>query len=245
MAGTVGQNAMVLAAGLATRMGDLSKVVPKPLVQVKGVSLIDRHRAHACRAGIRKLVVNVHHLADQMEDHLAASVKAGEVVISDERDLLLETGGGVKKALPLLGPDPFFVMNGDALWIDNNRPNLERLCAAWDPSQMDILLLLVPTDEALGYDGVGDFFASSGGVQPIRFRDDAPDAPYMYGGIQLVTPSLYDDMPNGPFSNREIFRKAFANGRLYGLPIDGHWMHVGTEQAIGEAEVRLTALGAS
>jgi len=239
----VGQRAMILAAGLGTRMGELSKQLPKPLVKVKGVSLIDRQIAHALKVGIQHFVVNVHHHARQMEHHLAAAARAGNLVFSDERDQLLETGGGVKKAIPLLGSQPFFVINGDALWVDSNAPNLERLRTAWDASLMDILLLLVPTHEALGYDGVGDFFAAPGGVQPIRFRDDAARAPYMYGGVQLVEPSLYDDMPEGPFSNREIFRKAFSRGRLYGLPIDGYWMHVGTKAAIGDTEARLTALG--
>jgi N-acetyl-alpha-D-muramate 1-phosphate uridylyltransferase len=240
---------MILAAGLGRRMGALSDDKPKPLTDVLGVCLLDRLRRHARVAGVQKLVVNVHHLADQVEAHLSGSIKDGSLIISDERSALLETGGGVKKALPLLGADPFFVINGDALWVDAQESNLLRLKKAWDPRRMDALLLLVPTEAALGYDGVGDFFATAdfgiGGGQPIRFRGDAPSAPYIFGGVQLLEPSLYHGMPSGAFSNRDIYHKAFANGRLYGLPIEGHWMHVGTKAAIAEAEAKLKSIGAN
>lgn len=236
---------MILAAGLGTRMGALSDHTPKALTKVGGICLIDRLRAHAASAGVINLVINVHHLADQMEAHLKTEINAGVVSISDERDALLETGGGVKKALPQLGPDPFFVMNSDALWIDAGVSNLVRLKSAWDPALMDALLLLVPTKYALGYDGVGDFFAKPGGLQPIQFRGDAEAAPFMFGGVQLLQPTLYDGMPDGAFSNRQVYRKAASAGRLYGLPIEGHWMHVGTKEAIADAELKLASVGAA
>jgi MurNAc alpha-1-phosphate uridylyltransferase len=236
---------MILAAGLGTRMGAISQSTPKPLVEVAGISLMDRLLAHAKMAELERLIVNVHHLAEQMEAALEDEIAAGFVQISDERNTLLETGGGVKKALPLLGEDPFFVMNGDALWVDKAESNLARLKAHWDASKMDALLMLVPTADALGYDGVGDFFADDDTLQPIRFRDDAASAPYMFGGVQIIDPSLYEGTPEGPFSNRAVFRKAAARGRLYGLAINGHWMHVGTPEAISAAEEKLAAIGAA
>jgi len=240
----LGAHGMILAAGLGTRMGDLSEHTPKPLTKVNGVCLLDRLLAHADAASLRQLVVNVHHLPEQIETHLADRIAAGTVQISDERDALLETGGGVKKALPLLGTEPFFVMNGDALWINAEKNNLLRLRDAWDPAHMDALLLLVPREEALGYEGKGDFFAAPGGVQPIRFRNTAPAAPYIFGGVQLLDPHLYDGMPTDAFSNREVYRQAVSRGRLYGLPIKGNWMHVGTPEAIAAAEEKLRAIGA-
>jgi MurNAc alpha-1-phosphate uridylyltransferase len=239
-----GTHAMILAAGLGTRMGQLSRTMPKPLVKVSGKSLLERLLAQARAAGVEKTIVNVHHLAEQIEDFLAAHPHADNIEISDERTELLETGGGVKKALPKLGEGPFFVMNGDALWVDNAKSNLQRLRESFDPNLMDVLLLLAPTEQALGYDGVGDFFAEAGAAQPIRFRDDAPRAPYMFAGVQLIDPALYQGTPAGPFSNREVFRKAASKGRLYGLPIEGHWMHVGTPEAIGAAEAKLAEIGA-
>ena len=245
---TLGSKAMILAAGLGSRMGTLSDTLPKPLVQVKGITLLDRLLAHVASAGVQQTVVNVHHLADQIARHLSGKIRSGQVLISDERDALLETGGGVKKALALLGKDPFFVLNSDALWVDAAEAQLHLIRAAWQPEKMDVLLLLVPTENALGYDGVGDFFAGvsdpTSKIRTVQFRDDADSAPFMFGGVQLVEPSLYSGMPDGAFSNREIFRKAAALGRLYGLEIDGHWMHVGTQDAISAAEEKLNRLDA-
>ena len=240
-----GMKAMVLAAGRGTRMGAMSDTTPKPLVPVRGVPLIDRIQTHLKRAGVGPMVVNVHHLADRMEAHLVDGVRAGSVLISDERAALLETGGGVKKALPLLGNAPFFVINSDALWVDGASSTLDRMAAAFEPSMMDVLLLLVPTHAALGYDGAGDFIPETDCADPvsIAFRGDAPTAPVMFGGIQIVKPGLYDGMPDGAWSNREIFHRAAALGRLYGLKHDGHWMHVGTPEAIRAAEDKLTSLG--
>jgi len=235
---------MILAAGKGTRMGNLSDKRPKPLTHVAGRCLLDRILAHLSAAHVDNIVVNVHHLASQMETYLTPLIERGTVTISDERNGLLETGGGVKKALPLLGTDPFFVINGDALWTDVGQSNLARLKGAWNPTDMDVLLLLVKRDEALGYEGAGDFFAQEGtGATPLQFRGDAENAPYVFGGVQIVCPDLYQDMPEGAWSNREIFRKAVAQGRLYGLEIDGSWMHVGTAEAIMAAEKKLVQLG--
>ena len=238
--------AMVLAAGRGTRMGALSEHMPKPLVPVLGKPLLDRILAHLYATGIGPTVINVHHLADQLEAHLQSHLAKGDVVISDERDALLETGGGVKKALSLLGDDAFLVINSDALWVDGNAPTLRRLQEAFDPAIMDVLLLTVKTDEAAGYDGVGDFISDTmkPGPVPVQFRGDAAAAPVMYGGIQIVNPSLYDGTPDGAWSNREIFRKAAAKNRLYGLLHDGLWMHVGSPEGVTLAEARLKAAGA-
>ncbi|WP_262692121.1 nucleotidyltransferase family protein [Kordiimonas aestuarii] len=237
---------IILSAGLGTRMGDMSKRTPKPLVYVAGRTLLDRALDRTDEAGFDCVVVNVHHHADQLEAHLARRIDAGQVVISDERDKLLDTGGGVKKALPLLGKHPFFTINSDALWLDGAGSALLRLASAFDADRMDALLLLIPTPDALGYDGVGDFipFADGMGPMPIDFRGEAPVAPVMYGGIQMIASSLYDNTPDGAWSNRVVFRKAAAAGRLFGLVHDGHWMHVGTPEGVTDAEARLKELGA-
>lgn len=238
--------AIVLSAGLGTRMGSMSRTTPKPLVQVAGKPLLDHTFEKLDVAGIGPVVVNVHHLADKIEAHLSSRIADGRVLISNERDTLLDTGGGVKKALPLLGPAPFFAINSDALWCDGGVPTLTRLHQAFDPAEMDVLLLLVRTEDALGYDGPGDFIPERQDekLTPIRFRGDAPSAPVMFGGIQIVAPSIYDDMPDGVWSNREIFRKAAARGRLYGLIHDGRWFHVGTPEAVRQAEEQLQQLDA-
>ncbi|WP_417449929.1 nucleotidyltransferase family protein [Kordiimonas sp.] len=237
---------IILSAGLGRRMGELSAHTPKPLVRVAGRALLDRALDRTDEAGLDRVVVNVHHHADQIEDHLASRIGAGQVVISHERDKLLDTGGGVKKALPLLGEHPFFTINSDALWLDGAGSTLLRLASVFDADRMDALLLLIPTPEALGYDGVGDFIPFAGGMGPvpISFRGEAPAAPVMYGGIQMIVPSLYDSTPVGAWSNRLVFRKAADAGRLFGLVHDGHWMHVGTPEGVMDAEARLKELGA-
>ncbi|TNE67214.1 MAG: nucleotidyltransferase family protein [Alphaproteobacteria bacterium] len=233
---------MVLAAGKGTRMGAISDTLPKPMVPVAGRTLIDRILDHLAAAGIHKPVINVHHLADMLEDHLA-----GRAVISDERDQLLETGGGVKKALPLLGRDPVFLINSDALWTDGETSLLARMHDCFDTETMDVLLMLVRREDALGHEGAGDFLCDimPGRPVPLAFRGTAPTAPVIFAGVQVVNPAMYDDMPEGRWSNKLIFEKAQASGRLYGLLHDGDWMHVGTPEAIREAEARLAALGAA
>ncbi|MBL4838117.1 MAG: nucleotidyltransferase family protein [Kordiimonadaceae bacterium] len=241
---------MILAAGKGSRMGVQSATVPKPLTVVAGQTLLARLLHHLRAALCTQVVVNVHHLPEKIEAALEPEIETGYVTISDERSGLLETGGGVKKALPLLGADPFYVVNGDALWVDasadNAFGNLARLKALWDGAQMDVLLLLVKREDALGYEGVGDFFAEGNSdVLQVEFRNERPDAPYVFGGVQLVAPDAYTDMPEGSWSNREIFRAAAKKGRLRGLLIDGHWMHVGTMGAVAEAEQKLAEIGAA
>jgi MurNAc alpha-1-phosphate uridylyltransferase len=241
--------AMVLAAGKGKRMGSLSDHTPKPLTRVLDISLLDRILDKLFQADVRPVVLNIHHLADQLEAHIACHKGQGDIIISDERDALLETGGGVRKALPLLEKE-FLVINSDILWHDatQGKTAIEQLQHVWDPAKMDVLLLLISVDHAYGYGGVGDFFYDAQGdalyeANKIHFRGDADHSPYMFGGIQIVKASMYDDMPDGAWSNREIFRKAAANGRLYGAPYEGLWMHVGTEDAIKDAEDRLLSLG--
>ncbi|WP_417464175.1 nucleotidyltransferase family protein [Kordiimonas sp.] len=234
--------AIVLSAGLGTRMGAMSQITPKPLVPVLGQPLLDHTFAKLDALGVGPVVVNVHHLADKIEEHLSARIRDGRVLISDERAALLDTGGGVKKVLPLLGADPFFAINSDALWLDGARPTLARLQEAFDPSVMDVLLLLVRTEHAHGYDGPGDFIPQLPleDVTPVEFRGEALSAPVMFGGIQVVAPEMYEGMPEGTWSNREIFRKAAARGRLYGMVHDGRWFHVGTPEAVSEAEAEIS-----
>lgn len=239
------KRAIVLAAGKGTRMGPLSDHTPKPLTMVSGRTLLDRILDHLKMSGVEKTVVNIHHLADVLEKHLGPCIADKSVTLSDERSELLETGGGVKKALPSLGNDPFFVINGDALWVDGQHNNLNAMKAAFSPDEMDILLLLAPKDGCLGYDGAGDFLgAEEEGLFKLTFRGDAGTAPYVFAGVQITKPQLYADTPDGPWSNVELFRKAAMQGRLYGLLIDGYWMHVGTPDAITEAEAKLQELGA-
>lgn len=239
--------AMILAAGKGTRMGEMSARLPKPLVPVLGRTLLDRALDRLDEISAAPVVVNVHHLADQMEAHLAPRVAAGKAMISDERDALLETGGGVKKALPMLGDAPFLVINSDALWLDapGEETALTALATAFDPARMDALLLLVATEAALGYEGTGDFFAGGDPAAPalLRFRGEAPSSPFMYGGIMMTSPAAYEDTPDGAWSNSHMFRRAAGNGRLFGLRHRGDWMHVGSPEGVRDAEARLLALG--
>lgn len=234
-------HAFVLAAGLGTRMRPITDRLPKPLVEVGGRTMLDRALDRLERAGIGTAIVNVHYLADQIERHLAAR-PAPRIIISDERDLLLETGGGIVKALPLLGADPFLVMNSDSLWIDGASDNLARLVEAWDGTRMDGLLLLAPTSASLGYDGRGDFQMDAGGV--LTRREQGQVAPFVYAGVAILKPSLFAGDAVEPFSLNRQFDRALAKGRLYGLRLDGVWLHVGTPDAIPQAEAALAASAA-
>jgi MurNAc alpha-1-phosphate uridylyltransferase len=226
--------AMVLAAGLGTRMQPLTDTVPKPLVKVGGKALIDYVLERIEAAGVERIVVNVHHLADTLERHLAGRK---DVVISDERGVLLETGGGVVKALPLLGPQPFFLVNSDTLWIDGVRPNLHCLADAFDPASMDALLLLAPAAASVGYSGRGDYAMDPQGRLERRGERDV--VPFVYAGAAILRPELFADAPSGAFSLTRMFARAEAAGRLHGLRLEGVWMHVGTPSAIAEAEAAL------
>jgi MurNAc alpha-1-phosphate uridylyltransferase len=232
------QTAMVLAAGLGKRMRPITTTIPKPLVQVGGKALIDYTLDRIEEAGIERVVVNVHYLADLIERHLAGRTAPG-VVISDERDMLLETGGGLKKALPLLGREPFLTFNSDSIWIEGPQPNLRRFVHAWDPERMDILMLLAPTATSVGYEGYGDFSMDPDGR--LRRRAEREVTPFVYAGVAVVKPELLSNTPDGPFSANVLYDRAIEAGRLYGLRLDGQWLHVGDPQSLAEAEQSFAA----
>jgi MurNAc alpha-1-phosphate uridylyltransferase len=232
---------MVLAAGLGTRMRPLTDKVPKPLVPVGGKPLINHVLDRLAAAGVETAVVNVHHLADQLEQHLKPR-RAPKIVISDERDVVLGTGGGVAKALPLLGPAPFVLVNSDTLWIDGVKPNLERLAAAFRPDRMDALLLLAPTATSVGYGGRGDFSMAPDGR--LRRRGERDVVPFVYAGIAMLSPALFRDAPGGAFALTQLFDRAIEQERLFGLRLEGVWMHVGTPDAVAAAERAILASAA-
>lgn len=232
------RTAMVLAAGLGQRMRPLTDTRPKPLVVVAGKTLLDHTLDRLAQAGVAQAIVNVHYLADQIEAHLRTRASP-RIIISDERDALLETGGGVVKALPLLGDAPFFHLNSDTLWIDGVRPNLARLAEHFDPAAMDALLLLAPAVTSIGYDGKGDYFMQADGRLMRRGARDV--APFVFAGAAILSPALFADAPKGAFSLTRLFDRAMAAGRLHGLRMEGVWMHVGTPQAIAQAEAAIAA----
>jgi MurNAc alpha-1-phosphate uridylyltransferase len=237
----VPRSAMVLAAGLGTRMRALNGNLPKPLIEVGGKALIDHVLDRLAVAGVERAVVNVHHLADTLERHLA-SRRAPQIVVSDERDKLLGTGGGVVKALPALGDAPFFHVNSDTIWIDGVRPNLERLAAAFDPARMDALLLLAPTATSIGYAGRGDFAMHPDGR--LRRRGEREVVPFVYAGAAVLSPALFAGAPDGAFSLTQLFDQAIEAERLFGLRLEGVWMHVGTPEAVAAAEAAIVASAA-
>jgi N-acetyl-alpha-D-muramate 1-phosphate uridylyltransferase len=225
--------AMVLAAGLGVRMRPLTDRMPKPLVRVAGRALLDHVLDKLGDAGVGEAVVNVHYLPDQIIDHVAPRARP-RVIISDERDEVLGTGGGVVKALPLLGHAPFFHVNADTMWIDGVRPNLARLAEAFDPSRMDILLLMAPTTSSIGYGGRGDYAMLPDGA--LRKRREHQVVPFVYAGAAIMSPSLFTEAPSGQFSLTKMFDAANEQERLFGLRLEGVWMHVGTPEAIHAAE---------
>ena len=230
--------AIVLAAGLGTRMRPYNGHVPKPLVQIGGKSLIDYSLDRLADAGVERVVVNVHHLADAVERHLA-SRKRPQIVISDERAELLGTGGGIAKALPQLGDAPFFLVNSDTVWLDGVKPNFARLADAFDPATMDALLLLAPTAESIGYGGRGDFAMLPDGR--LRRRGEREVVPFVYAGAAILSPALFAGAPAGAFPLTPLFDRAGAKDRLFGLRLEGLWMHVGTPEAVAAAEAALAA----
>ena len=225
--------AMVLAAGLGLRMRPLTERMPKPLVTVAGRSLLDHVLDKLGDAGVSETIVNVHYLPDQIIGHVAGRTKP-RVTISDERGEVLGTGGGVVKALPLLGQAPFFLVNADTLWIDGVRPNLARLAETFDPARMDILLLMAPTASSIGYEGSGDYAMLPDGA--LRKRKEHQVVPFVYAGAAVMSPSIFAGAPSGEFSLTKMFDAANAQERLFGLRLDGMWMHVGTPDAVGAAE---------
>lgn len=227
------QAAMVLAAGKGTRMLPITENTPKPLVPVRGKPLVDYALDAAQSAGARRIVVNVHHLADQMEAHLAGSGHSG-IAVSDERECLLDSGGGVAKALPLLGDAPFYLLNADSFWVEGYRPNLAHLHDHWRDDAMDILLLTAGMENSVGYAGLGDFFMDADGR--LKRRMERHVAPFVYAGAAIIHPRVFTDVPDGPFSLNLLFDRAIEQERMYGIRLDGLWLHVGTPQAIHEAE---------
>jgi N-acetyl-alpha-D-muramate 1-phosphate uridylyltransferase len=234
--GAVPDRAMVLAAGLGTRMRAFNGQAPKPLVRVGGKALIDHVLDRLADSGVERAVVNVHHLADQIENHLRGRQRP-RIIISDERQGLLGTGGGVVKALAWLGAAPFFHVNSDTIWIDGVRPNLGRLAAAFDPDRMDALLLLAPTATSIGYAGRGDYAMAPDG-RLIR-RGERDVVPFVYAGAAILAPPLFRGAPPGAFPLTAMFDRAGEAERLYGLRLEGVWMHVGTPEAVAAAEVAI------
>ena len=234
---TAPTTAMVLAAGLGTRMRPLTNDRPKALVEVGGRALIDHVLDRLADAGVERAVVNVHWFADRLETHLQGRARPA-IAISDERLQLLETGGGLKKAHPLLGDDPVFVANIDSVWMDRgDAPWADALVRLWDPTRMDACLLLATREGAIGFEGDGDFFLAGDGR--LTFRGEAPSAPFAYMGVHITRPDYADGGPDGPFSLSPLGRASAAAGRLYGCVHDGAWMHVGDPGARDEAEARL------
>jgi MurNAc alpha-1-phosphate uridylyltransferase len=227
--------AMVLAAGLGKRMRPLTASQPKPLVRVAGKPLIDHALDRLAEAGVGRAVVNVHYLADALEAHVTART-APQVTVSDERALLLETGGGMVKALPHL-PDPFFALNADNVWLDGPNTAFAELSRRWNPAEMDALLLLVPHARAANFNGPGDFHLDPNGL--LSRRKDGRIAPFIYTGIQLVSHRLLREAPEGAFSTNILWNRAIEEGRLYGLSFGGLWFEVGTPQAIRPTEEAL------
>ncbi len=226
-------SAMVLAAGRGARMRPLSAMTPKPLIEVAGQALIDHVFDRLDGAGVQRIVVNVHYLADLIEVHVRRR-KGERVSISDERAEMLETGGGVVKALPLLGDAPFLVANSDTFFIEGASNNLKRMIAAFDPAEMDGLLLLADTVSAVGYDGRGDFALSPDGR--LERRPERRIAPFVYAGCAVFAPRAFEGAPEGKFSLNVTFDRLIAEGRLFGLRLDGIFLHVGTPESIRVAE---------
>ena len=227
--------AMVMAAGLGKRMRPLTATRPKPLIEVAGKPLIDHALERLRAAGVRKAIVNVHYLADAVEAHLANRPPGLETAFSDEREMLLETGGGLVKALPLIDTDPFLVVNSDNLWIDGPVDALQLLAADWDEERMDALLLLVPLARAHCHAGRGDFHMSATGA--LSRRRPRGVAPFVFTGIQMVSKRLFEgEVPEGPFSTNLLWDRAIAAGRCFGAVHQGLWFDIGRPESIRKAE---------
>jgi len=225
--------AMVLSAGLGTRMAAVNGKLPKPLIPLNGKALIDRVLDRIGEAGVRRAVVNVHHHADLIERHLKDR-RTPRVEFSDERALLLDTGGGVKKALPRLGPRPFLIHNADSVWIESVGSNLARLFDSWDGTRMDCLLMLAPASISQGYQGRGDFALEADGR--IRRRGEQEVVPFVFAGVSIAHPRLFGGSPEGAFSLNLLWSRSIAAGRAWGMRMEGVWMHVGTPEALAQAE---------
>lgn len=232
-----------MAAGLGTRMRPLTNDRPKPLVEIAGKPMIDHVIAALARAGVEHAVVNVHYLPEQIVAHLGAESQGVQVSISDESDLLLETGGGLVKAAPMIATDAFYCVNSDNIWTEDGAAALTRLAAAWDAERMDALLLLIPHARAHNHRGKGDFAMDE--AARLTRRGQADSAPYIFTGVQILHRRLLDGAPDGPFSTNLLWDRALASGRLFGLEHRGHWFDVGTPEAIAPTEGFLTQAGAA
>ncbi len=227
------KRAMIMGAGHGTRMAPLTDDKPKPLVPFMGKPLIDHALGRLTAAGIEEVVVNLHAHADLLEAHLK-KVAAPRIVFSDEREALLDTGGGVKKARHLLGDDPIITFNSDSVWIEGRRPTLTRMMDAWNADEMDALLMIASATNTIGEVRRGDFTMEPDG-RLVR-REEQAVAPFMFAGVQIVNPMLFDEGPDGPFSTNLIWDRAMERRRLFGLRMEATWMHVGTPEDLADAE---------
>ncbi|MER0239943.1 nucleotidyltransferase family protein [Fulvimarina sp. MAC8] len=235
------KTAMMLSAGLGKRLRPITSTVPKPLVEVRGKALIDYGLDALVRAGIEKVVVNVHYLPDLMRAHLRKR-KDIEIVVSDESDLLLDSGGGIVKALPHLGSEPFFVLNSDTFWIESYRANLDVLADLWRPDQMDVSLLIADMAQSTGYDGRGDFVMNAAGR--LTRREERDMSPFIYAGAGIFKPELFEGYEAKPFSLNRIFDSTIEAERIFGVRLSGLWLTVGTPLAIKQAEAAFLASAA-
>ena len=233
------KTAMVMAAGYGKRLRPLTDSVPKPLVKVLGVPMIDVVLGRLAAAGVERAVINLHHLGGMIRDHLKHRTDI-EIVFSEESEIL-ETGGGIVQALPLLGPDPFFAVNAKIIWLNGRTDVLRRLADTWNDAEMDGLLLLQPTVTAVGYEGRGDFLMDQNGR--LARREEWRVAPLVYAGIQILHPRLFQDAPQGAFSTNILWDRAIAQGRLFGIRHDGEWYHVSTPKHLEDVERHLTFHG--
>ncbi len=228
------ETAMILAAGFGTRMRPLTDERPKPMVELAGRPMIDHVLARLEKVGIRRAIVNLHYRGDVLENHLNLRHQKPDILFSDERQMILDTGGGIKHALPLIGMQPFLLHNSDSVWLERETDNISRLFAHYDPEKMDALLLMAPVKTSLGYDGRGDFFIEPEGFLRRRAADES--SPNVFTGVSILHPRLFNDCPNGAFSINILWDRAIKAGRVFGMPFEGLWMHVGTPEALSAAE---------
>lgn len=225
--------AMVFAAGLGTRMRPITNHIPKPLVEIGGRTMLDHMLDRLAEGGVTRAIVNVHHLADQIETHLKGRTRP-EIVISDEREKLLDQGGGIRKALPLIGDADFFICNTDAVWLEGPHSTIAAMREAWRPDEMDILLLVAATSGSVGVDWPGDFHMAPGGR--LTRRAEREVSAFVYAGVGIMKASLFADAQEDVFRLAPYFFRAAEAGRLHGLRLNGQWLHVGTPEAVEEAE---------